>query len=187
MTGGMDRVGQLCLGCRGERGTGDNQNNQNNQPEGQQRGCSSGDAGEKRDDDVGGLLKSSQIYQRCSDSSCLCFLVLWLSFLLPLFLFFLRSSSVLFLSPVSPLSLCIVHLGTYLSLLSGLFIDADCLQLASLTYSNINIYVTLLLSTSALSLSSCRHIHRRTCMLHYRNCNPKEYRNGRITYDKKKH
>lgn len=186
MTGGMDRVGQLCLGCRGERGTGDNQNNQNNQPEGQQRGCSSGDAGEKRDDDVGGLLKSSQIYQRCSDSSCLCFLVLWLSFL-PLFLFFLRSSSVLFLSPVSPLSLCIVHLGTYLSLLSGLFIDADCLQLASLTYSNINIYVTLLLSTSALSLSSCRHIHRRTCMLHYRNCNPKEYRNGRITYDKKKH
>lgn len=40
----MNRVDWLCLGCRGERGTGDNQNNQ---PEGQQRGCSSGDAGER--------------------------------------------------------------------------------------------------------------------------------------------
>lgn len=118
----MDRVDQLCLGCRGERGTGDTKTT---------RRTAGGvvDAGEEM---MVCLLKSSQIYQRCSDFSCLCFLVLWIdSFcsspapLLP------SLSPVLFLCLVSSLSLSIVHLGMHpssrLSLL-GLVINADCLS-----------------------------------------------------------
>lgn len=117
----------------------------------QQRGCRR-ERGRERDDDGGGLLKSSQIYQRCSDSSCLCFLVFSSPVpLLPsLLLRFLTQSGI---SSVPVYCTC----RYILSLLSGLAINADCLQLASLTYNIINIYVTLpsgLLSTSALSLSS---------------------------------
>lgn len=138
------------------------------QPEGQ-RGV---DAGEEMM--VCLLLKSSQIYQRCSDFSCLCFLVLWIdSFcsspapLLP------SLSPVLFLCLVSSLSLCIVHLGMHpssrLSLL-GLVINADCLspieQQSCRQYGiYINCHQDYLLRQSALLLclsikSSCRHTHR---------------------------